>query len=386
MHAERKKVFAVTGGTGFLGTHLVQRLVRDGHAVRMLVRSDPGDALRESGGMCVRGDDDVVESVYGSLENDNDVRELLLQQRRDDEGMFTKEDDERVVVDGVYHLAGLVVHSRRRNVVEELQCVNVDGAVRVVRIAMELGVARACIVSTSGTVAVRADASISADDESNGDGMHTYAELARRWPYYKSKIDMEQAVSTMTKTMDGECPVTEIVMVRPSLLLGPGDRRLSSCKTVADLLKRRLPIVPPGGLNFVDVRDAADASVAAFEKGDNGEKYLIAGPNLTTERFFQEVTTRACVPMPMLRLPAWLTIFIAKMINAVLTLIGKWNATFDPVLAEMGCAFWYVDDTSAAESNAQLGIHMRDWGTTIDDTIEWLRQFEVDEEAKAKAA
>ena len=240
VHAERKKVFAVTGGTGFLGTHLVQRLVRDGHAVRMLVRSDPGDALRESGGMCVRGDDDVVESVYGSLENDNDVRELLLQQRRDDEGMYTKEDEERVVVDGVYHLAGLVVHSRRRNVVEELQCVNVDGAVRVVRIAMELGVARACIVSTSGTVAVRADASISADDESNGDGMHTYAELARRWPYYKSKIDMEQAVSTMTKTMEGECPVTEIVMVRPSLLLGPGDRRLSSCKTVADLLKRRL--------------------------------------------------------------------------------------------------------------------------------------------------
>merc|ERR1711924_86181 len=147
-----------------------------------------------------------------------------------------------------------------------------------------------------------------------------------------------------------------------------------------------LPIVPPGGVNFVDVRDAADAAIAAFEKGSNGKKYMVAGPNLTTARFFQEVTTRAHVSMPSLKLPAWLTIFIATVINAVLTLIGRWNATFDPVLAEMGCAFWYVDDTSAVDSCVQLGIHQRDWGTTIDDTIEWLRQHENEEEEDAKAA
>ena len=62
---------------------------------------------------------------------------------------------------------------------------------------------------------------------------------------------------------------------------------------------------------------------------------------------------------------------------------NEWNATFDPVLAEMGCAFWYVDDTSVAVSNARLGIRMRNWGTTIDDTIEWLEHFEMEEEAKA---
>lgn len=55
--------------------------------------------------------------------------------------------------------------------------------------------------------------------------------------------------------------------MNPSLLLGPGDDRLSSTKVVLDFMARKIHAVPNGGLNFVDVRDTARAFQSAMKKG-----------------------------------------------------------------------------------------------------------------------
>ena len=85
-------------------------------------------------------------------------------------------------------------------------------------------------------------------------------EVVGRWPYYLSKIYEERLV--LEFAAKHRLP---LVVLNPSLLLGPGDERLSSTWTVMKFLQRDLPAMPGGGISFVDVRDAADAFVAALD-------------------------------------------------------------------------------------------------------------------------
>jgi dihydroflavonol-4-reductase len=100
------------------------------------------------------------------------------------------------------------------------------------------------------------------------------------WPYYTSKLYQEE-------TARRECQGgPELVILNPSLLLGPGDKRLSSSEDVLRLLACEIPVIPPGGVNFVDVRDAAAAFESALSRGRPGERYLLGGPNWSFETFF----------------------------------------------------------------------------------------------------
>ena len=56
-------------------------------------------------------------------------------------------------------------------------------------------------------------------------------------------------------------------MVNPSLLLGPGDDRLSSTRAVLQFLARDIALTPAGGLNFVDARDVAALCPVAMARG-----------------------------------------------------------------------------------------------------------------------
>jgi hypothetical protein len=76
----------------------------------------------------------------------------------------------------------------------------------------------------------------------------------------------------------------EVVVVNPSLLLGPGDLRESSTGDVRLFLERSIPATPAGGMAFVDARDAAAGLLLAFEKGRAGERYLLNAKNPTAAK------------------------------------------------------------------------------------------------------
>lgn len=98
--------------------------------------------------------------------------------------------------------------------------------------------------------------------------------------------------------------------MRPTLLLGPGDRRLSSCRLVADLLRGRVPLCPSGGLSFVDVRDAADAFFSAMAVDEPRGSYLLGAVNMTLRCGCNSVlprivtTDQACLQLYYRVLPA----------------------------------------------------------------------------------
>ena len=335
--------YLVTGGTGLLGQHLVDELVTSGHRVRVLARTAEGSAR---GRRRRRGrEHDLIEVVQGSVTDREAVDQAL-------EGM-----------EGVFHLAGVVEHSRKD--AAALHAVNVGGTLTVLAAAAAAGVRRVVYASTSGCVGVSKGPDFVADDAS------PYAtELVRTWPYYASKVEAERAALELA-----EREGLELVVMRPTLLLGPGDYRLSSCRSVYDALQRKTPIIPTGGLSFVDVRDAAAAFVRAMAAGRPGRTYLLGAANMSLLRYFTLIEELSGVRRPGIRMVPWLNWAVrlaTRVLQRVLAAFGAWLPSLDPVLVEMSQHFWYVDPAAA---KAELGFEPRPAAETVRDTITWMTAY-----------
>jgi len=320
----------ITGGTGFLGSHLVRQLVEDGTKdIRVMATSIP-DWLVDLG----------VETLAGSI---------------------TKEDDAKRAVEGireVYHLAGKV--SRERQDAREMYDVHVEGTRLLCDAAKSAGVRTIVLASTSGTIAVTRE----------GDGIpdETYPppfEIISRWPYYASKAYQEMAA---LERFNGKG--LRLVIMNPSLLLGPGDERLSSTKVVLDFMARKISAVPAGGVSFVDVRDAATAFRVAMKKGRHGERYLLGAANWTFSKFFGRLERLTKISAPKLALPSRFAIAGAQLVDSF---FKQWDMTspVEPGAIEMAQYFWYLSCTKAAR---ELGFRPRDPGETLHDTVVYLRE------------
>jgi dihydroflavonol-4-reductase len=321
----------ITGASGFLGAHLVRLLVDRGLGpVRAMQSGEAPGWLRALPG---------VEVVRGSV---------------------TSADDVAGAVDGVervYHLAGLV--SMKSGDAHRMYQLHIEGTRLLCKAAVAAGVRRMVLSSTSGTIAVskRADRAI---DET----CPAPVELIGRWPYYASKLYQEETA----RRACGDA--VELVMLNPSLLLGPGDDRLSSTRLVMQFLGREIAMTPPGGLNFVDVRDVAAAFVSAMERGKPGERYLLGGTNWTFAEFFGRLERMTKVPGPLVRGRGHVTLWAAHAQAALYRGLGK-TVPIEPLSVDMAEHHWFFDSGKAARD---LGFVPRDVTETLHDTVRYLRE------------
>ena len=320
----------ITGATGFLGRHLVRALAAEGAHITALCHEEKlDDAFLALGTTVVKGsvlDRAAVEKAAAGAEV-------------------------------LFHCAGRV--SRDVKDAEMLYTLHVEGTKTALDAARAAGVKRAVIASTSGVVAV------SKEPEPTDENAPVPLELIASWPYYRSKLFAE--IEAFERNRDG----FDVVAVNPALLLGPGDLTGSSTGDVIDIVEGRVPVVPGGGLSFVDARDAALGLVLAWKKGRPGRRYLLAGQNLSFRDFAARIARMAGVDGPKAELPR--SRFLARL-GADLSQKLKEHVPGVPALdrmsAEMANAFWYVDSTRARE---ELGWEPRDPMTTLGDTVDDLR-------------
>ena len=136
-----------------------------------------------------------------------------------------------------------------------------------------------------------------------------------------------------------------------------------------NFLRKQIPVVPTGGMNFVDVRDAADATAAALTRGRAGERYLLGGPNWTMKDFFGKLSRVSKVSPPHLRLPKTLNRWGASLMAEIARKAGR-EPTVDRISVEMAEHYWWFDSSKA---EAELGFASRDPLLTLHDTVEYLR-------------
>ncbi|CAI5970975.1 unnamed protein product [Closterium sp. NIES-64] len=236
----------------------------------------------------------------------------------------------------------------------------VDGTLAVLEAALKAGVKRVVYASTSGTVGAFKDSRQVASDDS------PYArEVVGGWPYYRAKIEAEERARGYAEQHG-----LELVCMRPTLILGPGDYRLSSCRTVLDIMERRIPFVPRGGLSFVDVRDVASAFIAAMQSAAPNATYLLGAVNMTLYDYFHIIARCADVAPPFLFLPPDVAWILAATASNLLPLIGRKDPSLDPVVVEMAQVYWYIEWSKAEK---ELGFAPRPYETTVADTVAWLR-------------
>lgn len=324
-----KKKILVTGGTGFLGTHLVKQLLDAGEKDLRVMASRVPAWMSDAG----------VEPFAGSVTSKDDLAKALKD------------------VSLVYHLAGRV--SRDNNDAAIMNKVHVEGTRLLCEAAKEKSVKTIVMASSSGTIA------ISETDEVVDETYPQPVALFTKWAYYASKYYQERSA---LENFDGKG--LKLVIMNPSLLLGPGDERLSSTKIVLDFLARRIPYVPSGGLNFVDARDAATAFVSAAQRGKHQEKYLLGGENMTFKEFLGRLERLSGVSAPMFKVPKKFAAAGAGFLDSI---YKNWNKTSPVVATEVDQAehFWYFDSGKAAD---ELGFAPRDVSETLQDTAAYLRK------------
>ena len=320
----------ITGGTGFLGSHLLRQLIADGAKnIRVMITSTPA-WLKEIN----------VETVEGSITNRDDVQRAV-------EGVAE-----------IYHLAGRV--SLEPDDARQMYSVHVDGTRLLCDAGVAAGVESIVLASTSGTIAVR-EKNEDIPDEKGAQPV----DIISRWPYYASKLYQERAA---LERFNGAG--RRLVILNPSLLLGPGDDRLSSTKVVLDFMARKISATPSGGLSFVDVRDAASVFPVAMKAGRHGERYLLGAANWTFDKFFARLERLTRVRAPRFTLPSRLAVAGSQIIQA---LYKQWDKAppIEAASVEMAEYFWYLDSSKAER---ELGFSPRDPGETLLDTVKYLRE------------
>ena len=316
----------VGGATGFLGSHVVKCLRDAGHEVVLASRSGGEVAGIPVSRVDVLDADRVAESARGT--------------------------------DGAFLVTGKV--SRDAADAEELHRTNVLGTRSALAGIGKAGVRRVVYVSTSGTIAIsdRADHVATEADPPP-------LEHLSRWPYYRTKYHAE--LEALEANLP---PAFEVVIVNPSLLLGPGDTRGSSTGDVRKFLEGEILATPRGGLALVDVRDAAAATAAAMEHGAAGERYILSAANLSLAAFFDRLARVSGVPAPRLALPRSpvLSAELTRLFGRAVRAIGG-EPPMDAASVEMGQHYWYCD---AGKAMHALGFMPRDVTDTLRDTVEDL--------------
>ena len=238
----------VTGGSGYIGQHLVSALVARGRQVRVLDLRPPTRALPE------------VQYVEGSVLDADLVDEALSD------------------VDEVYHLAGLPgMWMPNKN---EFHAVNCGGTEVVIAAARKRGIARFLHCSTESILFP----SSPPEDAAAEDILLTGDDMPG--PYTRSKMLAEQLA------MQAAASGFPVVIACPTMPIGSHDHNLTPPSAMLrHFLSGRLQLYLDFIVNLVDVRDVAAGLVLTMERGRVGHRYILGGESIPLKKVLRLLTT-----------------------------------------------------------------------------------------------
>jgi dihydroflavonol-4-reductase len=318
----------ITGANGFLGSWLLERLLQEGHEVSVLLRQTHNQEKYNKKG---------VKVFCGDITQSNTLSLAVQDQQL------------------IYHLAGYVAYSRDER--ESLFRINAQGTENILKQASQSKVQRVLI--SSSVVAVGASFK---PEVLNEDSPYTLEKY--HLSYHESKREAE----TIMKKYVAEGKLDGVI-VNPSTIYGAGDASKSSRSTQVKVAQGKLRFYPPGGASVVAVEDVIDGMIKAMEKGRSGERYILAGENLTLKDVFSMIAECAGVDKPALPLPPLFFKGLACLDEGLHTLGGK-----GPLPAERSIAaimyHWY-DSTKA---KMELGYTTRPAMSAIAESVQWMKE------------
>ncbi len=313
----------VTGGTGFVGRHLIDALLRRGDAVTALVRT-----AAKGADLAGRG----VRLVAGDL---SDAAALRAAAR-----------DQEVI----YHAAGLVAAKDEA----EFLAVNRDGTARLVAAAAEMSRARIVLVSSLAA----------AGPAARGSPLRGAEPPRPVTAYGRSKLAGEAALQA------GKLPWS---IVRPPAVYGPGDTEMLRVYQAAKL--GLVPVFGDGAqeLSLVYAPDLAEAlAVVGHSPATVGKVYYACHPDVLTSTALVGAVARAIGRrVRMVRLPRWVAAGALSLTSGAARLAGRATILTSDKANEFFAPAWTCDPSALEAVTGWRATHDLDAG--VEATVAWYR-------------
>jgi dihydroflavonol-4-reductase len=319
----------VTGGAGFIGSHLVCRLVGQGERVRVLER--PGAALEH---LPLKR----IDIVFADIRDPSAVERAVSGCQE------------------VYHLAANPnLWTQRRG---HFHQVNYLGAVHVLEAAVKAGARRVLHTSTESILTLaRQSGPIRAEQE-----VRLRDVIG---PYCRSKFLAER--HALRRGRQG----APIVVVNPTLPVGPGDQGLSPpTRMLLDFCKGGRREYLDAELNLIDVRDVAEGMARAMERGVPGRRYLLGHENLSIRTIFSLLARLTGLPEPYRRVPYPVALVVAYTSEFVADVFTHRSPAATVTGVKLTRRVMHFDPS---ESLAALGLTPRPVAESLADTVAWFR-------------
>lgn len=322
--------YLITGATGFVGPHLIKRLIADGHSCKCLVRKGSEKKIAKIEGMEILfGDITKPETLVGIAEN----------------------------TDCLLHLATLG-HMSNFTVTEAMFYeINVQGTINIMHEALRAGVNR--IVHCSTVAAMGICDEIPSTEKTKCNPHH---------PYGRSKLQAETEVLKMVK--ENNLPAA---IIRFSMVYGPGDTR-DILKLIRMAKKGLFPKVGtrPKLTPMIHVLDAIGGLLLACEKGLPGEIYLITNRDSEPFDTIREIIQDALgLKKRAIFVPEWAALTMALLIEKSFSLIGK-----SPPVSRKNIESTLADRVFSIEkAQKELGFTPKiDPAQGLRDTVLWYKE------------
>lgn len=313
----------ITGGSGFVGRAILERLVAAGRDVRALTRSDASaEALAAAGTTPVRGDIMDTASLAPAMAG----------------------------CDVVYHVAGLNGFCLPDP--HELTRINVWGTRAVVSAAGTAGVRRVVLTSSAATIG---------EEKGTIGTEHSPHRGSFLSAYERSKFEAEREAFAAAARAG-----VELVSVNPASVQGPG-RVKGTARILIDALNGRLNMVVDSRLSLVDVDDCAEGHLLAEARGVSGERYLLCGVTLSLTEALEILGRISGRPQDPRRLPPAVAMTMATGVGAV----GRLRHRRAPVCREMVRTLLHGHAYDGSRATRELGLAYTPIEESLRRTIDW---------------
>ncbi|HSE37333.1 MAG TPA: hopanoid-associated sugar epimerase [Blastocatellia bacterium] len=320
----------VTGGTGFVGSHLVRTLLERGEQVRCLVRpTSPLDNLKNLN----------VELATGDL---RDLDSLRLAAKG---------------CEAIYHCAAdYRLWCRDPN---EMYQSNVEGSDNIMQAAFDEGVDRVVYTSTVGCLGLNEDGR-----PANENTPVTIEDMIGH--YKRSKFLAEERVRGWARRG------LPVVIVNPSTPVGELDiKPTPTGKIIVDFLRGKMFGYVDTGMNLIDVRDCAEGHVLASEKGRIGERYILGGSNLTLKELFDTLAGVTETRSPRVKVPHWVAETYARTENFWSINLARREPDVPLESVKMSRHKMWFDASKAVQ---ELGLRRSPIENALERAVTWFRE------------
>ena len=316
----------VTGANGLLGANTILDLLEQGFLVRGFIRTlNSRTALKHPN----------LEYAFGDIMHAESIKKAMKGCQY------------------VIHIAALT--DPKISDYQTFEKVNVIGTKNVIKMAREFEILKFVYVSTANVFGYGSKNDL-------GNERKEMQSPFNKMAYAKSKQLGQQFVLSQSDAMD-------ITVVNPTFMIGPYDSKPSSGRIILNCLNKQFVFCPPGGKNFVCVKDVSGGIVNALRFGKRGEAYLLCNENLSFFEFYKKVRLHSKQAFVIIKLPRWVILGMGYFGN-IARFIGIETAISISNTRAV-CINNFYDNRKARE---ELRLSFNPIDTGIKEAIDWFEK------------